>query len=692
LQVFSSNGLESNITKDVKVTNVPPTAIIVEPSTPPTITEGSTVSFIGDFTDPGSDDTEPLFDWDFGDGTKGKGKEVEHKYPEKGTFTVTLIVTDSDGAKGMKTLPVMVIPPVLSVTPEKGVVGDFVTVDGTFAANQNIGEVSWGNITITQSEHSLTIIIGSLQNNNVVTNADGRFSIQFTVPRSPSGQVRISVGDENSSFTVINTPPSVPTVEILPEQTAFSPVTTDTLQAKIVQESIDANGDEITYKYEWFKDGEPTGITGFFKIVEDEDKNNPFSAVSPDKTVKGEKWRMKVTPNDGFEDGSPGAAEITIQNSPPTKPEVVLTPEKPFPLDTLTAVITTLSSDVDKEQITYIYEWFKDGIRTKTERTQKTELSFPPPFAKGEVWQVKVTPNDGETDGTSAFSQRVIIGDIVVRVTIKPIEGERAFKTSVLKADVEIIPEPFNLKLAYQWYNQNGEIRGATSQELTGKDFKKHDKIYCGVTASKDSFSHTVLSNQLEISNSSPSQPEVTISPSEPFPGEKLEAVITKESSDADGDFIKYSYRWFKDEKPAGNDKFVTSSLTAAGQVWRVEVTPNDGESDGETAISPSVTIGSPIPFHNYPNPFNPSEGTTFVYYLERQATSVVIRVYDLRGKLIIKLQSKNPKIGRNDDIKWDGKDQDGDVVPSAVFLCHVEISPSEERIQPNPLKIVVWR
>jgi PKD repeat protein len=304
LQVTSSNGLESSITRDVNVTNVPPTAKIVEPLIPPTIIEGSTVSFRGDFTDPGSDDRDATFEWDLGDGAKGKGKEVEHKYTKKGTFTVTLTVTDSDGAKGKSTMLVTVKLP---------------------------------------------------------------------------------------------------------------------------------------------------------------------------------------------------------------KPEVILKPEYPFPLDTLIAEITKPSSDVENDQITYTYEWFKNEIFIKRERTKETNLSLPPPFTAGDVWQVKVTPNDGK--------------------------------------------------------------------------------------------------------------------------------------------------------------------------------------SDGEVAASPSVTIRPSIEehlFHNYPNPFNPKNGTTFVFYL-KQANSVDIRVYDLRGKLIRKLRETTTQIGRN-EVFWNGKDEEGYVVPSAVYICHIEISPEGERIQPNPLKIVAWR
>ncbi len=46
------------------------------------------------------------YDWDFGDGATGSGLVVTHTYEEKGQYSVTLVVTDSEGQTGAKTLVV----------------------------------------------------------------------------------------------------------------------------------------------------------------------------------------------------------------------------------------------------------------------------------------------------------------------------------------------------------------------------------------------------------------------------------------------------------------------------------------------------------------------------------------------------------------------------------------------------------
>ena len=60
-------------------------------------TEGQAVQFDGTgSSDP--DGTIVSYDWDFGDGNTGTGATPSHTYASAGDYTVTLSVTDDDGA------------------------------------------------------------------------------------------------------------------------------------------------------------------------------------------------------------------------------------------------------------------------------------------------------------------------------------------------------------------------------------------------------------------------------------------------------------------------------------------------------------------------------------------------------------------------------------------------------------------
>lgn len=69
------------------------------------------------------------YEWDFGDDEAGSGVTVEHTYTEKGTYSVTLVVTDSTGATAARTdeVQALSLPPVAKFT----VAPYYVTVDET---------------------------------------------------------------------------------------------------------------------------------------------------------------------------------------------------------------------------------------------------------------------------------------------------------------------------------------------------------------------------------------------------------------------------------------------------------------------------------------------------------------------------------------------------------------------------------
>lgn len=78
-----------------------------------------------------ADGAQLTYAWDFGDGTSGTGRIVEHTYREVGVFPSTLTVTDrATGATGTMAVPITVIPsdlqpPVLDDLPDEDGDGTF---------------------------------------------------------------------------------------------------------------------------------------------------------------------------------------------------------------------------------------------------------------------------------------------------------------------------------------------------------------------------------------------------------------------------------------------------------------------------------------------------------------------------------------------------------------------------------------
>ena len=92
------------------------------------------------------DGTISGYEWDFGDGTSGSGATMSHTYSSVGKYTVTLVVTDDDGATGMASETITVRDPAAvlisfqdGVAPTTGYSGTRDTQIDTREPNTNFG-------------------------------------------------------------------------------------------------------------------------------------------------------------------------------------------------------------------------------------------------------------------------------------------------------------------------------------------------------------------------------------------------------------------------------------------------------------------------------------------------------------------------------------------------------------------------
>lgn len=119
-----------------------------------------------------------------------------------------------------------------------------------------------------------------------------------------------------------------------------------------------------------------------------------------------------------------------------------------------------------------------------------------------------------------------------------------------------------------------------------------------------------------------------------------------------------------------------------------VDVYANVAVNDFYTAIegrglNPATSVDalatdSPFDFNlnqNYPNPFNPA--TTIEYSLDK-ASNVTLRIYDLLGREVKTLITKNQPSGKY-TITWDGSDKVGIKVPSGLYFYKLETGDKVE-------------
>jgi MYXO-CTERM domain-containing protein len=144
LRVTDAVGNESEDTATVTVQNVAPTLLTM---VVPPADENAPVTFTATAYDIVEDTVS--FEWDFGDGSPTEaGPSVTHTYPDDGSFTIELTLSDEDGGvstPSTSTLTVSNLPPVIdSMIVEDGVEGS--PVDFTASATDvpaDTVELTW---------------------------------------------------------------------------------------------------------------------------------------------------------------------------------------------------------------------------------------------------------------------------------------------------------------------------------------------------------------------------------------------------------------------------------------------------------------------------------------------------------------------------------------------------------------------
>jgi len=97
--------------------------------------------------------------------------------------------------------------------------------------------------------------------------------------------------------------------------------------------------------------------------------------------------------------------------------------------------------------------------------------------------------------------------------------------------------------------------------------------------------------------------------------------------------------------------------------------------------VESGITPPPVNPPTNYPNPFNQ---TTTINYSVTNAGNVKLIIYDLLGREIKALVDEYQSEGHQ-TAEWDGTDNDGNIVKSGVYFCHIStksgVSDSKEMI-----------
>jgi len=228
--------------------------------------------------------------------------------------------------------------------------------------------------------------------------------------------------------------------------------TQDVLEVVLVTESVDSDGDEVSYEVSWFQDeSERTDLTDW--------------TVPAGETSRGERWEVRVVASDASSKSGVAQAWVEIDNSEPAISSLSLSPESPRTSDALELEYQVEDADGDPVEVSFV--WTVDD-----EETWHVEPGIPAhATARGQTWQVLLSVSDGTDQGASE-SAMVTIGNTPppapLSVTVLPSEPttEDAIRCQVESELVDVDGESIGYSVA--WLADGQLFTDAESETLPG--------------------------------------------------------------------------------------------------------------------------------------------------------------------------------------------------------------------------------
>ena len=286
-----------------------------------------------------------------------------------------------------------------------------------------------------------------------------------------------------------------------------------------------------------------------------------------------------------------GEVVVETENQAPGAPTVSIGPTSPVTGDDLVAVIDGDAADPEGDAVTYSYSWKQDGLP----RADLTTNTVPnAETTKGEMWEVSVTPNDGDVDGAAATATTTI-ANALPTATIAFNPAAPANGDDVQAVVTGLDDDGDAVTFTYAW-TLDGAAQTDTGDTISADRTEHGQRWAVTVTPADAEGAGEPVIAEVEIANSAPEVLTLTLVPAEPYVTDDVVAVVT--GYDADADAITYSYTFFVDgtEVQSGDSDTLVAGSFAKHQRISVEVAANDGFDDGEAFVSADAEVQNSLP------------------------------------------------------------------------------------------------
>ena len=207
--------------------------------------------------------------------------------------------------------------------------------------------------------------------------------------------------------------------------------------------------------------------------------------------------------------GLVGDAIITFHvNTPPEEPEIIITPD-PVYSDSALMATGTNAFDEDGDTVSYSYEWYEGTtLMHSTSTVPSADLDV------GDIWTVRVTPNDGYHDGAFAEETIVVVNTppSLSAPSIISSHGSAIYNDSIVTCTATPTDPDETIQETYQWLI-NGISYAGASVDLSSLSLLPGAAISCTASAVDSDGASTTETTQDIISNRNPVVSGVSISP-----------------------------------------------------------------------------------------------------------------------------------------------------------------------------------
>lgn len=136
----------------------------------------------------------------------------------------------------------------------------------------------------------------------------------WEVTATPYDDAGLEGPSATAEVTIGNSPPLPPLIRIIPDSPAGG---VDPMACLVDEDSVDVDGDAVTYSVLWEVDGE---------AYPQEEHSGPLTALLDGDTVPAEDsgpdqlWACRITPADGTDEGDAAVAKVSTGEAPPPEP------------------------------------------------------------------------------------------------------------------------------------------------------------------------------------------------------------------------------------------------------------------------------------------------------------------------------------------------------------------------------------